>query len=155
MALPDWMAEVVGNWEGESKLHMSWLPAEERIKACRSGLEIRVDPARTHAEWHYTWTEDGNPQQGVMLIAGSSEGDAISVGWVDSWHQSADVMKLAGTSGQCIKVRGTYKVEGHPEWGWRIELEADVAREKVSLKMFNVSPEGEEEWAVAAEYARA
>jgi hypothetical protein len=45
-----------------------------------------------------------------------------------------------------VSVKGSYKVEGHPDWGWRSEIHP--AGDGFEYKMFNISPEDEETIAV-------
>lgn len=86
-----------------------------------------------------------------MVLA---QGGEVSFGWSDSWHQSGEVMLLRGTpkAEGVLSAQGSYRVEGHPEWHWRIELERGT--DQLILRMTNISPEGEEEWAVEAIYSR-
>ena len=40
-----------------------------------------------------------------------------------------------------------------PDWGWRIELEV-TELDEFEMRMYNISPQGEEELAVQARYDR-
>jgi hypothetical protein len=59
-------------------------------------------------------------------------------------------MHLVGTDANC---KGSYQVEGYPEWYWRIVFSRDG--DTFKMTMFNISPEGEETLAVDAVYQRA
>jgi hypothetical protein len=53
-----------------------------------------------------------------------------------------------------IDLRGSYEASPCPDWGWRFVINAPSDNE-LKLAMYNVSPEGDEELAVAANYKRA
>jgi hypothetical protein len=52
-----------------------------------------------------------------------------------------------------IDLRGSYEAPPSPDWGWRFVINAPSDIE-LKLVMYNVSPEGEEELAVEANYKR-
>jgi hypothetical protein len=147
-----WLADSSGSWAGESTLHLSWLPEDQRLHAGPSKMQI--DAIGDHGPFRlaYDWQYEGATQRGEMLIAGTSP-TTVALGWVDSWHQGADVMRLEGPlTDSMAAASGTYQVEGHPAWGWRIEIE--LTGDTLHFRMFNISPEGDEEWAVRASYKR-
>jgi hypothetical protein len=153
MATLKFLAEMTGDWSGSSELHMSWLEEEEqRIKKGPASVEVELDPSATYAKVNYIWTLEGELQHGSMIVASDESGSA-SAGWVDSWHMSAEVMAMKGTVDGSVNLLGSYKVEGHPDWGWRIELRREG--EELLLLMFNIGPDGTEEWAVRGTYRRA
>lgn len=154
MAIHEPLVLATGNWTGTSKLFLPWLPAEEQIKSSPSLLSIKIDPAQAYAELAYTWTYEGQPKTGTMLVATDPDSEAASIGWVDSWHQSPFVMKLSGTrKADGVSCAGTYSAGEGPDWGWRIELIA--SGDQFQIKMTNIMPEGEECWAVDGVYTRA
>ena len=151
MATPKLLLDAVGTWSGNSELHLSWLPEGERVLKSNSTLRVQSDRHNAFAQLHYTWVHDGEEQDGSILIAADENG-ATTAGWSDSWHQSSAVMALNGEARATVNLRGHYSVEGHPDWGWRIQL--SMSGSSVVLEMFNVSPEGAEEWAVRGTYQR-
>ncbi|HZH91231.1 MAG TPA: hypothetical protein VEX70_11510, partial [Pyrinomonadaceae bacterium] len=74
--------------------------------------------------------------------------------WVDSWHASEKPLTLSGADDGLGKIdlRGTYEVPNHPAWGWRIVI--STSEEALEIIMYNVSPEGEEDLAVRADYKK-
>jgi hypothetical protein len=52
-----------------------------------------------------------------------------------------------------VKLTGSYSAGSGPDWGWRIEI--GLVDGRLSLTMINIEPEGEETWAVQADYSRA
>ncbi len=150
MAVPKTLANSIGSWSGDSTLHMSWMPEGQRTETGPSKLHIDLDKDKHYAVLTYTWTYKGNQEEGQMLIAsGKSE---TTIGWVDSWHQNSAVMILRGAVSDDVACKGSYKVQGHPDWHWRIALAMDGT--KLKLTMFNISPEGEEEPAVECAYTK-
>jgi hypothetical protein len=158
MSTPLAVRSAQGAWQGQSKLHLSWLPEEQRIQACESRLTVEFGPDQAFATVAYTWAYDGEPQAGMLVVAGSEASEDapadVSGGWTDSWHQSGGVMALknAGTDDETLRLVGEYS-GGDTTWGWRIELDAPTA-DVLRFRMINVDPEGNGEWAVDAEYRR-
>lgn len=98
---------------------------------------------------------EGKPQEGLILLSCEEKDGAAHAFWTDSWHSANQLMSCVGTHSESggVNLKGTYKVEGHPDWGWRTEiLPGD---DSFRYLMFNVSPEGQEEWAVEMDFIRA
>lgn len=156
MAIPKHILATEGNWTGDSRLHLSWLPDEaDRIKASASTLTVEADANRKYVTVSYTWEYEGETQFGRMLVAGDRDGETLEAGWSDSWHQSGGVLHLTATSFEenPAKLNGKYPAGDGTFWGWRIEIETDD--DTLILRMFNVMPDGPEEWAVEGIYKRA
>lgn len=149
MATPKLFLDAIGNWSGESQLHLSWLPEGERVVKSASTLRVQSDPHNAFASVTYTWTHDGEEQFGSLIVA-ADEAAVVTAGWTDSWHQSGGVMAMKGEARSTVNLGGHYSVEGHPDWGWRIQFSRSGS--DLVLEMFNVTPDGEEEWAVKAVY---
>lgn len=149
MATPKLFLDAVGTWAGESQLHLSWLREGERVVKSPSSLRVQSDPNNAFATVTYTWTHDGEEQFGSLLIA-ADEAAVATGGWTDSWHQSSGVMALKGEAKATVNLNGHYSVAGHGDWGWRIQISRNGS--DLVFEMFNISPEGEEEWAVKAVY---
>jgi hypothetical protein len=153
MAAPENLLASLGTWQGTSQLRLAWPGKPEEIFESESTLSLENAPGGAWIDAVYTWSHDGEPQHGRMMLACSEEG-AQTMAWMDSWHQSGGPMRLAGEEGAVFSCTGSYgEMEGAEPWGWRISLEpgSDILR----LKMVNISPDGEEVWAVSADYRRA
>ncbi len=146
MPVPNVLAQSAGEWRGTSKLHLNWPPGNESITEGSSTMKVVVFNDQ-YAVVHYGWEYEGKTEKGSLIAAEGKSGTTF--GWSDSWHQNIEVMHLRGKNADC---KGTYQVEGHPEWGWRIAFSR--VGESLQMEMFNISPEGEEEWAVQAVYER-
>ena len=103
----------------------------------------------------YTWVEDGH-QEGAIILIGDPKTDALQMAWADSWHQSSSVLNLTGSGIGADKLvaRGEYGPYDGQMWGWRIEISHPSANELLFM-MFNIAPDGNEEWAVECRYAKA
>jgi hypothetical protein len=139
------VTDLIGQWVGKSTLRLAWPGEPENLY--ESATTVTVEDFGGCFQVAYTWEHDGEPQQGRMIAAKAEDGQ-VTAGWVDTWHQSGAVLQMKGGPG--LRVTGSYGVgDGvHPDWGWRIEVRREG--EGLMLEMTNISPEGEEEWAVRA-----
>lgn len=94
----------------------------------------------------YTWWYRPNlaeealePQEGLLLI-----GETQTL-FADSWHMGSTFMVCTQTQPieEGFSVFGTYRVPGHPDWGWRTVIAPGSDSFRVS--MYNVPPEGQGE----------
>lgn len=148
MSAVESLRTLVGVWTGTSHLIMHGEP----VRDSQSNLLIGLAARDKFTTITYTWGFDGEPQEG-MLVIGQDQGLLHGV-WIDSWHMGDKLMALRGQAeaSGAIVLRGSYAVEGGPDWGWRTDLEpADGA---LRVAMYNVSPDGEEELGVEVLYTR-
>ena len=152
MLVPKELREAKGSWKGKSRLHLSWLPPEQRIHESEATATVDVGEQSAFATIAYTWHHEGKKHDGAILACIQKEG-TIEYAWLDSWHQGT-IMCLEGpiVEGAPLKGKGTYKYEDQV-WGWTIAL--SLSDDVFSIKMENVDLEGEAEWAVEAVYTRA
>lgn len=75
--------------------------------------------------------------------------------WIDSWHTGGQFMTFRGEARPegSISALGSYSAPPGPDWGWRIVL-AGQSDGEIRIRMYNISPEGDEALAVEAEYSR-
>jgi Protein of unknown function (DUF1579) len=146
------LAALAGTWKGKNRLNMSWEP--DPIKESASTATVSTRAGETCLEIAYTWEFEGKPQDGFIVISGDANSDKANAVWTDSWHSANVLMNCCGavSNGGGVNLKGFYKVEGHPDWGWRTEIVPDS--DKFKYLMFNVTPEGHEEWAVEMEFTR-
>jgi hypothetical protein len=153
MSIPKKLQPLVGDWKGSNRLHLGeWGPTPLHESAGTATVRERI--GGQFLEIAYTWEYDGKPQEGVMILGGDNKTDAVNAFWTDSWHMAHNVMLCEGTESAdgVVSVKGSYKVEGHPNWGWRSEIYATDSGFK--YKMFNVTPDGEEAIAVEMDLQR-
>jgi len=153
MSIPVKLQPLVGGWKGSNRLHLGdWGPTPLYESVGTATVQERS--RGQFLEIAYTWEYDGKPQEGVIILGGDNKTDSVNAFWTDSWHMAHQTMLCNGLErgDGSVSIKGTYKVEGHPEWGWRSEIiPTDSGFE---YKMFNVSPEGEETIAVEMDMKR-
>ncbi len=151
MNILDKLVIYAGNWSGTNTLQdpHSGKPEESPSAATLipvlGGRFVRID---------YTWSYEGSPQEGSLLIGYEAENNLASAYWIDSWHMGNKVMSCSGAANDSgLSVRGSYGVPDGPEWGWliNITLEED---QRLGIVMFNVEPNGKEWLATEAHYTR-
>ncbi len=153
MAVPKSIQASVGDWKGKSKLNLPYLPPEEQVTESESTLRVSVDGTGAFATITYTWSHDGNPQEGTILLVRKAENPAVELAWVDSWHQHESILYMKGEEAESgsVRVEGSWPA-GDEMWGWTIELV--LAEASLVLKMEVVQPNGEATWAVEGTYSR-
>ena len=121
-------------------------PSTTDLTPLLGGRFIRLD---------YTWAYQGSAQEGSLLIGYESGPAVVTAQWIDNWHMGEAVMSCRGTAKTdgSVDVRGSYAAPPGPDWGWRIVLEPRDGT-ALHLVMYNITPEGDEELAVEADYTR-
>jgi len=150
MAVPTILAELAGRWQGTNRL---WLDPSESARESMATAVCQQVAQGKFFELHYTWADEGLPQEGVLLLGQSQE--QLSAAWVDSWHMQDTMMQCTGTlpSDGIVSVVGHYAAPPGPDWGWRIALQSDPT-DQFRLIMYNITPDGEEMLAVEATFTR-
>ena len=151
------LAPFLGSWRGTSRLHME--PGSPGVTTDSTLTAVPIAKGR-FVQMSYTWSHEGVPHEGTMILGMHAKRDEATGAWVDSWHQSNETLFLKGThekdkgaaSGR-VSISGTFPAPPGPDWGWRIEVGCPEAS-KLLLEMFVIEPEGEENLAVHAEFAR-
>lgn len=144
MPIPPSLNKSAGKYKGKSSLQL--FPGDP-IKECESTLEVSLH--QEYACVTYAWVDPSNkPQQGHIII--STDKDKSEASWLDSWHMSFPIMNLKGTA-EPLRFTGSYS-GGNETWGWRIELTPNDAG--LHFEMTNIAPDGQEAWAVRADYQR-
>lgn len=152
MSVSEKLATLAGKWKGTNRLNLSWMP--NPIKESPSTADVSLRLNGQFLEIAYTWEYEGKGQEGVLIAGGDNKSDAVNAFWTDSWHLAHLVMLCEGVAAGdgSISVKGFYKVQNHPDWGWRTEI--IPAPDSFKYVMWNVSPEGEEELAAETEFIR-
>ncbi len=150
MSINQRLGGLVGDWKGTNVLHVPWMP--EPLKKSDSKAVVRSKMNGQFVYIEYTWSFDGEPQEGMLILGADPKSDAVQAVWTDSWH-SKDVLMLCNggfTSDGGISVMGSYSVPDHPDWGWRTEI--IQGPDRFRYVMYNVTPEGAEEIAVETDF---
>lgn len=155
MGIPKNLAAIEGSWSGTNRLYLGdWAP-ENPILDSDATAQVRTRCGGQFLEISYTWSYKGEPKEGVILLGTEPKSGHVSASWTDSFHLAHQLMKCEGreTEAGGIDVKGNYKVEGYPDWGWRTEIVPKD--ESFRYLMYNVSPAGDEEIAVEMELSPA
>jgi hypothetical protein len=147
----DPLIACAGGWHGTNILQDPGTiqPTESKSTATVTpllgGRFVRID---------YTWSYQEKPQEGSILVGFNPQSGRASVHWIDGWHNGFSVMACDGTIDErgAIDVRGSYPAPPGPDWGWRTVI--TPAADALQVVMHNVWPEGKEELAVEARFAR-
>lgn len=125
------------------------------IKECSSTATVATRVNGQCLEIAYSWEYEGEAQEGLIVLCGNGMSDSIKAFWTDSWHSKNVIMPCDGTvsSTGSVNLKGSYSVPNYPDWGWRTEI--IPGENSFKYLMFNVSPEGVEEWAVEMDFTRA
>lgn len=142
----------VGDWEGESLL---FLGPDSPGKESRSKATVAFVGGTGFLEVRYDWSEAGKLENGLILFKLSQESSDVDIVWVDSWHMGSKFMLCKGDvlSEDSLTGLGSYQAPPGPDWGWRISLSV-VSETILLLRMFNITPEGQECLAVETRYMR-
>jgi hypothetical protein len=151
MGALDQLLNAAGSWRATYKLRdpgnafSGDSDSTAHVAAVLGGRFVRID---------YTWSDKGTPQEGSILAGWEKSSGAVTMVWIDSWHNSDRIMVLSGVVSDdgTLDARGSYTAPPGPDWGWRTQLFA--TEDVLSMVMFNVSPEGREDLAVDAQYKR-
>jgi hypothetical protein len=153
MNLTEIQDRLLGSWVGKNLLRLSWLNPTDYYS--ESNLSVAPAARGRFLTFTYTWSHENIAQEGLLLIGYDQKQAKVTGAWVDSWHQSSKVLHLEGSIDDTgvITVQGAYEAPPGPDWGWRITLTPGAVG-NLQLSMHNISPEGEEDLAVLADYQR-
>lgn len=154
MPLPSRFSILSGEWRGTKRLYLSGESGPQKISPAR--LTIAKAARESFMMLAYTWQFESDPHEGILMLGYDDRQNFATAAWGDSWHMNSEIMHCTGDIGGdgVFNVRGAYKAPPGPDWGWRIRL-AIRASDAISLSMFNISPDGNEDVAVLAEFNRA
>lgn len=144
------MLELTGRWSGRNQVLLPGEPPHE------SSTTAAITPivGGKFVQLGYTWAYDEVPQEGLLIVGQEPANDVITAVWIDSWHMGNAFMVCRGQAGVtgALDLRGTYAVESSADWGWRIVIVPSNAA--LLIRMYNVTPGGEEFLGVEARYTR-
>ncbi|MBL8047593.1 MAG: DUF1579 family protein [Chthonomonas sp.] len=145
--------QLDGTWHGLSQLHLNdWPPGSgDRVFESESSLALHAVASNPVLDGAYTWSHDNEQQTGRYMIVVA--GNDVEVAWTDTWHMAGQIMHCKGTlTEKGMVFQGSYG-GGDEVWGWRTELRM-LAPNVMELHMTNITPSGEEDWAVKAAYSK-
>ena len=132
MKTVEFLAPFMGSWDGSNDLRM--MPTDHYRRSA-AGATVGV-AAHDFATIAYTWSEDGKPQDGLLLLGGTAA--AATAVWADSWHTAQVWLNLAGEVGPdgVLRLTGWYAAPEGPDWGWQIH----IAPAEAKITMHNIVP---------------
>lgn len=141
---------LLGKWEGTSRLFH-----EGDIYDSQSTAEIRTVGQEQFVSIAYAWEIEGEAQDGRITYLSKMKDQPTKATWLDSWHMRDSIMFCEATENQegTVLLNGSYPAPAGLDWGWRIEVGSDRGG-LLLIRMFNISPTGQEELAVQAEYRK-
>ena len=144
-------AWLAGNWAGTNTL---WLDPAGPPQPSDSVMIVGTKGKGRFVTFTYTWADESEPQDGLIVFSFEEDRNVISAHWLDSFHTGNKVIPFEGgaESGGAVLVRGTYQAPPGPDWGWTIRIEPGT--DSFRIVMHNVSPDGREDLAVEAVYQR-
>lgn len=152
MKFEELKSALIGEWQGTKLLYFSPPPD---APAATSPLKLNVAPVAgdSFLQFNYGWTYEGEQQTGVLLLSCDEE-NAASAAWVDSFHMSSKILSCLGRFADgAVDVLGSYAAPPGPDWGWRMAIRT-VSQNEMQIVMHNISPEGQEDLAVQADFTR-
>jgi hypothetical protein len=154
MNLTDIQSRLLGAWTGNNLLRLSWLTPSDFHSP--SNLTVAAAAQGACLTFSYTWSHEEKAHAGLLLLGHDDKLNLATAAWVDSWHQRAGLLNCQGAidAAGAIDVRGSYAAPPGPDWGWRIVITPGAA-DTLQLAMYNITPEGDEDLAVRADYRRA
>jgi hypothetical protein len=146
------MGRWVGEWRGVARTYLD--PSKPPLEAPWEGHIASLLGGR-FVRFTYRSSIEGTPLAGELLIAWESGEKLWRTSWVDSFHTGSAILSSVGQlEAQALDVRGSYfAAPGHPHWGWRTELD-DGKDGTLTLRMYNISPEGQEDLGVEVRLTR-
>src|SRR5688500_6011290 len=107
MTFLETLAACAGQWAGNNRLHDPHTQQPEDtpgtliVTPLLDGRFVRLD---------YTWSWQGQPQSGAMIVGHENDANVDTMYWVDSWHNGDKgmLMRGPGGDGQSITVNGTF-----------------------------------------------
>ena len=149
----DKLNNLIGDWTGDNVLRLSWMNPPEFHSP--SELTVRRAVRDKFLTFNYNWNHENTVHEGFLLVGCDAKTEVAGASWVDSWHMSAKPLTLSGNIDEhgTLDLRGAYEVPGHPDWGWRIVIDAPED-DALQIVMYNVSPEAQEDLAVRTVYRK-
>lgn len=152
MSVPTSLVALVGHWAGTKHV---WLSPDDPARESDTTMSVALVAQGQFATLHYTWADEGTPQDGLLVLGHELASNAVQAGWIDSWHMPDKMMICQGTTAEqgVITVRGSYAAPPGPDWGWQIDI-VPGSNDTFQLVMYNILPDGDSHRAVEATYRR-
>jgi hypothetical protein len=146
------LAAMAGDWEGRFRL---WFEADKLADESLQRGRIRVVGGGRFLLHEYEGRCGGEPFEGVALWGYHLDESAFECAWGESFGTGTSIMFSTGQlRDERFDALGSYgSGAGGERWGWRTELSQPDA-DHLDIRMFNISPAGDEALAVEVNYRR-
>ena len=140
MKIDQKLSNLLGSWKGTNRLHTPWMPT--KIQESESTALVRSKVNGQFLSIEYTWSHEGETQEGMFVIGCDSKSGEAEAVWTDSWHSRNVLMVCNGSVDDAggLSVTGKYVVPENPDWGWRTEIIS--SGDSFRYLMYNVAPDG-------------
>ena len=124
------LAGCAGRWQGSNRLHD---PHTGRPEDSASTAVLATLLGGRFLRLDYTWSYQGTPQEGSLLVGFQSGPGKATVHWIDSWHMADAVLACEGAvePDGTIAVRGSYAVAARTGLGL---ADRDSTRRRVGAR---------------------
>lgn len=146
------LLSFIGDWIGTTKTFF-----EPGVLADESPWEGTITPVHhgmfvTH---RYQGSLNGKPLTGMAMLGFNTTTRRFQCSWIDSFHNGSAMMFCEGLpDADGVNVMGHYAVaDGSAPWGWRTTMELG-SPDQLIIRMYNITPDGEEALAVETQYRR-
>jgi hypothetical protein len=100
MELQTSLKELVGDWFGTKRV---WLSPHDPVRESETTATIALAANSAFLTITYTWSDSGEPQDGILIVRLALEPSSLDMVWIDSWH----------TGGKFMEFRGEEHGDGH------------------------------------------
>ena len=144
------LTAMVGDWEGRFRI---WFEPGKLVDEAVQRGHIRLVGGGRFLLHEYDGRCNGEPFDGVALWGYHLDDATFECAWAESFGTGTSIMFSVGevTDGR-FRALGSYGA-GSERWGWRTELSQPDAGH-LDIRMFNITPAGDESLAVEINYAR-
>lgn len=146
------LARLVGDWSGSLRV---WFEPGELVSDATVRGRIRSVLGGRFVLHEYESQCMGEAEQGIAIHGYHLDGHCYESAWIDSFHTGTQIMLSRGVPMATLHaVTASYGSESDgAAWGWRTEVEKSSG-DKLLIRMFNITPQGEESLAVEFAYRR-
>jgi hypothetical protein len=146
-----WLNQLVGTWSGTTRTWME--PGKPPDTSTWRGVIKPVFDGR-FVMHEYEGTIGGKEHKGLALYGCNLLTGQFECAWIDQFHMGTGIMFSEGPRTENgYSVNGSWALPGSARWGWRTAIEI-VDADHITIRMYIITPEGEEGLGVETVYAR-
>jgi hypothetical protein len=94
MAELEHLGRLEGSWQATSSLQV--MPGEP-VRDSHSRLQIKPVIKDKFVQINYDWEDEGQPQEGLLLVGYEKARELATAVWWDSWHMGEQYMSFQGS----------------------------------------------------------